>query len=187
VTPLVAVWVDDALCFCTGPDERKAKNLAGNPGCILTTGCNAIGEGVDVVVEGDAVNVQDDVKLQRIADAYVAKYGAEWTFTVGDGAFHHEAGTALVFEVAPSTAFGFGKGVPPVRRVPASRVRPARRRPPGLPVSSQIRPGTLGPVPGELVRYRSHDEDSGRDPGSPVSWPTRPGCPQRGTPPGRLP
>ncbi|CAN5440756.1 glycolipid sulfotransferase [soil metagenome] len=29
-------------------------------------------------------------------------------------------------------------------------------------MSCQIRPGTLAPVPGEPVRYRSHDEDSGR-------------------------
>jgi low temperature requirement protein LtrA len=29
---------------------------------------------------------------------------------VGDGAFHHGAGVALVFEVAPSTVYGFGKG-----------------------------------------------------------------------------
>ena len=31
VTPLLGVWVDGALHFCTGPDERKAKNLAHNP------------------------------------------------------------------------------------------------------------------------------------------------------------
>jgi len=29
---------------------------------------------------------------------------------VRDGAFHHGAGEVLVYEVAPSTAFGFGKG-----------------------------------------------------------------------------
>ena len=34
-------------------------------------------------------------------------------FTVRDGAFHHpQGGTALVFEVAPLTVFGFGKGEP---------------------------------------------------------------------------
>jgi len=30
VTPLPTVWADGALHFCTGPEERKAKNLAGN-------------------------------------------------------------------------------------------------------------------------------------------------------------
>jgi hypothetical protein len=64
------------------------------------------------VVESDAVNVRDDSRLQRIADAYEAKYGSEWHFDVRDGAFHHGAGMALVFEVAPTTAFGFRKGDP---------------------------------------------------------------------------
>jgi nitroimidazol reductase NimA-like FMN-containing flavoprotein (pyridoxamine 5'-phosphate oxidase superfamily) len=110
VTPLIAVWFDDALFFCTGPDERKARNLAENPRCILTTGRNTMGDGLDVVVEGEAVNVRDEERLRRIADAYVAKYGEEWRFEVRDSAFHHQGGRALVFEVAPATAFGFGKG-----------------------------------------------------------------------------
>ena len=111
VTPLLAVWLDGALYFCTGPDERKAKNLAQNPHCILTTGTNALDEGLDVVVEGDAVRVSDDVSLRRIADAIESKYGSDWRFEVGDGAFHQEEGSALVYEVAPTTIFGFGKGV----------------------------------------------------------------------------
>jgi nitroimidazol reductase NimA-like FMN-containing flavoprotein (pyridoxamine 5'-phosphate oxidase superfamily) len=110
VTPLISVWFDDAAYFCTGAGERKAKNLAQNPSCILTTGCNLLDEGLDVVIEGEAVRVSDDAKLQRIADAYESKYGSEWHFDVSDGAFHHEAGEALVFEVAPVTAFGFAKG-----------------------------------------------------------------------------
>jgi nitroimidazol reductase NimA-like FMN-containing flavoprotein (pyridoxamine 5'-phosphate oxidase superfamily) len=112
VTPLIAVWLDGAMYFCTGPEERKARNLEGNPHCILTTGRNSIEEGLDLVVEGDAVRVRDDAKLQRIADLYVSKYGPAWHFDVRDGAFHHQAGQALVFEVAPSRAFGFTKGEP---------------------------------------------------------------------------
>ena len=60
VTTLIAVWVDDALYFCTGAEERKAKNLAQNPHCIVTTGCNTYEEGLDIVVESDAVNVRDE-------------------------------------------------------------------------------------------------------------------------------
>jgi len=41
VTPLVSVWLDGALYFCTGEGERKNKNLQQNPHCILTTGCNS--------------------------------------------------------------------------------------------------------------------------------------------------
>ena len=110
VTPLISVWLDDALYFCTGPTEQKARNLQTNRHCVLTTGCNLIGEGIDVVVEGDAMRQSDDAKLQRIADAYVSKYGSEWRFDVRDGAFAHEGGIALVFEVRPRKAFAFGKG-----------------------------------------------------------------------------
>ena len=110
VTPLMTVWLDGTLYFCTGPAERKADNLARNPHCILTTGCNTFAEGLDLVVEGDAKRVRDDARLQRVADVYEAKYGREWHYEVRAGAFHHEPGEAWVFEVAPTTVFGFGKG-----------------------------------------------------------------------------
>src|SRR5262245_52915681 len=112
VTPLISVWLDGSLYFCTGPDERKARNLSRNARCVLTTGCN-IEDGLDVVVEGGAMRVTDDAKLRRIADAYVAKYGEQWRFDVRDGAFVHrtsEDSIALVFEVAPIKALGFRKG-----------------------------------------------------------------------------
>jgi len=110
VTPLIAVLLDGSLYFCTGPDEQKARNLEGNRHCTLTTGCNAIDEGLDVVVEGDAVRLREETTLRRVAALYESKYGQEWHFDVRDGAFAHSAGTALVFEVAPRTVFGFRKG-----------------------------------------------------------------------------
>ena len=111
VTPLIAVWLDGAAYFCTGPEERKARNLAQNPNCVLTTGCNLLGEGLDIVIEGEAKRIGDDSRLTEIAAAYEAKYGSEWHFDVEDGAFRHgNEGVALVFEIAPTTAFGFGKG-----------------------------------------------------------------------------
>jgi general stress protein 26 len=110
VTPLLSVWLDGALYFCTGPEEQKARNLARNRHCSLTTGCNALDEGLDLVIEGEAANVRDEAKLARIAALYESKYGEEWHFDVRDGAFSHGGGKALVFEVAPTTAFGFGKG-----------------------------------------------------------------------------
>ena len=112
VTPLIAVWSEGAMYFCTGPEERKAKNLEHNTGSILTTGSNRLDEGLDVVVEGDAVRVEDDGALKRVAAAYLEKYGEDWRFSVADGAFVHEAGTAFVFEVAPTKVFAFAKGEP---------------------------------------------------------------------------
>ena len=111
VTPLIAIWLDGALYFSTGESERKAKNLASNPHCVITTGCNSISEGLDLVVEGDAVRVSNAAMLQRLADMFEAKYA--WGFTVSEGGFNGgEGNIILVYEVAPTTAFGFGKGEP---------------------------------------------------------------------------
>src|SRR6202521_399558 len=73
VTPLVAVWLDDALHFSTGPDEQKARNLASNPRVALTTGANDWQSGLDVVVEGDAARVTDPQQLDRLAAAWAQK------------------------------------------------------------------------------------------------------------------
>jgi len=111
VTPLIAAWIGDALYFCTGPTERKAKNLETNTHCVLTTGCNAIDGGLDLVVEGDAVRTSDKATLQRVADALASKYGEPFVFTVSDGGLRSDgSGQGLVFRVAPRKAFGFGKG-----------------------------------------------------------------------------
>jgi nitroimidazol reductase NimA-like FMN-containing flavoprotein (pyridoxamine 5'-phosphate oxidase superfamily) len=116
VTTLMAVWHGDALYFSTGPTEQKARNLEQNQNVILTTGCNDISSGLDVVVEGRAVRVTDDGQLRVLAAAWEAKYGSEWHFEVHGGAFRHTARTpggedepAYVFEVAPVRAFGFRK------------------------------------------------------------------------------
>jgi general stress protein 26 len=109
VTPLIAVWLDGALHFCTGETERKGKNLAANPRCILTTGCNEYDRGLDVVLEGTAVAVEEQARLQAIADRYKSKYG--WDFTPRDGRLHGgEGNVAIVYAVAPEVVFGFGKG-----------------------------------------------------------------------------
>ncbi|WP_299530776.1 pyridoxamine 5'-phosphate oxidase family protein [uncultured Streptomyces sp.] len=112
VTPLLGIWADGALHFCTGPQERKARNLAANPEVVLTTGANTLDGGVDVVVEGRAERVTDQERLRTLASAWAAKYGPDWHFDVRDGAFHHGSGRADVFAVAPRTAFGFAKGDP---------------------------------------------------------------------------
>ena len=85
VTPLISVWLDEALYFCTGPTERKARNLAQNPHCVVTTGSNELNEGLDLVLEGQAEQVTDEDQLRRIADGYESKYGPDWHFDVRDG------------------------------------------------------------------------------------------------------
>lgn len=110
VCPLVAVWLDGALHFCTGPEEQKVRNLRADPNVVLTTGCNDWERGLDVVVEGEAVRTTDDAMLRRLAAAWRTKWDGRWRFEAGDGAFHHEGVDALVFSVVPTKVLAFGKG-----------------------------------------------------------------------------
>ncbi|HEY7430586.1 MAG TPA: pyridoxamine 5'-phosphate oxidase family protein [Streptosporangiaceae bacterium] len=110
ITPVVAVWLEGALYFSSGPEEQKSRNLAANPQCAATTGCNSWDQGFDIVLHGEAAVVRDLALLRRIAGTFVAKYGQAWAFEVGDdGTFRHR-GVALVYRLAPAQALGFGKG-----------------------------------------------------------------------------
>jgi hypothetical protein len=66
VTPLVAVWLDDALFFVTEETERKATNLTYNPHAVMTTGCAAFRDGFDIVIEGDAIRATGESILLRV-------------------------------------------------------------------------------------------------------------------------
>ena len=110
VTPLPFVWDGGRLHFCTGAGEQKGVNLARSPRCTLTTGTNTWKVGLDVVVEGTADRIEDDLRLRELAGHWAAKYDGDWVFEVRDGAFHHEGGEALVFGVAPTKVLAFAKG-----------------------------------------------------------------------------
>jgi len=119
VTPLIAVWHDDAIWFATGPDERKALNLARNLSVVLTTGQSDLVAGaLDIVLEGVAEQVTDDAELEPVAAAFAAKYGREiWDYSVRDGAFDCRPPTrdgvvvrAIVFRLRPVRGLGFRKG-----------------------------------------------------------------------------
>jgi general stress protein 26 len=112
VTPLVAVWADSVLYFCTGEAEQKAINLSANPHVVLTTGGNGWEDGLDVMVEGDAVRVSDEDTLQRLAGAWTTKWDGRWHFEVQDGSFRNpgSAEPVLVFAVAPAKILAFTKG-----------------------------------------------------------------------------
>lgn len=112
VTPLVAVWLDDAIYFATGPDEQKAVNLRTNQNVILTTGCNEWQRGLDVVIEGKAAQVTDTSLLDRLADMWATKWDGRWHYEVHDHGFRHEGGIGdvLVFSVKPTKVLAFAKG-----------------------------------------------------------------------------
>jgi nitroimidazol reductase NimA-like FMN-containing flavoprotein (pyridoxamine 5'-phosphate oxidase superfamily) len=114
VTPLIAVWHDNAIWFTTGADERKARNLADNAAVALTTGSPELSaDNLDVVLEGRAERVTDPEQLAAVADAFADKYGTStWHFMVDDGAFRlaEVDNRVLVFRVRPIRGFGFRKG-----------------------------------------------------------------------------
>jgi general stress protein 26 len=109
VTPLIGVAEDGAVHFCTGLREQKARNLEHREQVALTTGNNTWARGLDVVVEGTAVRIAKRDALQRIADAYEAKYGSEWHFDVGDGVFGSGEDAAAVFRIEPAKVLAFAK------------------------------------------------------------------------------
>jgi Pyridoxamine 5'-phosphate oxidase len=114
VTPVVAVWHEEALWFATGPTERKAKNLASNPSCVVTVGRSDLAEGaLDVMLEGRVEGVTDKAQLEPVAGLLNAKYpNGPWHFIAQDGGFTSRDGGSLVlvFRVRHTRALGFRKG-----------------------------------------------------------------------------
>jgi pyridoxine/pyridoxamine 5'-phosphate oxidase len=109
-TTIAAVWLDGAIHFTTGASEVKARNLASNRTVIVAAGCSHW-EGLDVVIEGEAVSVTDPDRLMRLATAYTEKYDDFFGMRVADGRLRG-SGTdqgPLAFEVRPNKAFAFGK------------------------------------------------------------------------------
>jgi general stress protein 26 len=116
--PLVGVWHHGAFAFCTGSGEQKQRNLDANPHVAVTTGSTGArgwNHGKDVVVEGTAVRVTDAEELQRLAAAWFAKYGEDWTFEVRGQQFVEVSdsggsteGGAWVYRVTPAKVIAFG-------------------------------------------------------------------------------
>jgi general stress protein 26 len=110
VTPLVAVWLDGTLHFSTGPTEQKAVNLAANPQVVVTTGCNAWDQGLDVMVEGEARRVTDRATLERLAAAWREKWDGSWQFVPTEEGFSQMlGGLAYVYAVQPTKVLAFGR------------------------------------------------------------------------------
>lgn len=112
VTPVITAWHSGVLYFSTGRGEQKARNLAHDAHCALTTGGNSLTEGLDLVVEGKAQPVTDPALLEDVIATFEAKYGPH--ITSPEGTFHgigdaFRRGDDVVLAVAPTTAYGFGR------------------------------------------------------------------------------
>lgn len=106
--PVLAVWLDGPLHFCTGATSRKGRNLARDSHCAITAGSPKL----HLVVEGEAAKVSAEARLHRVAAVYATKYG--WHVAVREGAFYAGGAPSTgpppyeVYEVIPTTIFGFG-------------------------------------------------------------------------------
>lgn len=110
VRPVLGVWVDGVLYTTANPDSRKARNLAGNPSCTVTTHT----DGIDLAVEGTGAAVEDEATLRRVLEAYHSKY-AFWQVTMRDGTFEAPDGAPTAgpppyhpYAITPTVVYGFG-------------------------------------------------------------------------------
>jgi hypothetical protein len=110
VAALGVFWFDGAFYFNAGPATRKAKNLAHNPGCVLTVAAQAF----DLVVEGEAVPVAGEPKVKIIGEVYESR---GWRSSVVDGTLQVHGDFSApsaglppwnVYEVGPRTIFAVG-------------------------------------------------------------------------------
>jgi nitroimidazol reductase NimA-like FMN-containing flavoprotein (pyridoxamine 5'-phosphate oxidase superfamily) len=108
VVPILAVWVDGAMHFVANARTRKSRNLSRDARCVLAAGLRSL----DLVIEGEAVKVTDDARLNAVAKAYADMH--EWPVEIRDGAFHGEGAPTAgpppynVYAIIPTKAFGFG-------------------------------------------------------------------------------
>jgi general stress protein 26 len=110
-TPLVAVWVDDALHFTTGEHEQKARNLRAHSRVLLSTGRLDWQAGMDIVVEGDAFIQTDQHLLERLGEAWRKKWDGRWQYEARDGRFFHPGDFEVIpFSVAPETVLVISEG-----------------------------------------------------------------------------
>jgi len=87
------VWLEDlGFVFSCASNSRKARNLAEDPRCAVST------ERADeaVIVEGHAEAVTDQALLSKFKAAYDPKYN--WEIEIGKGG---------IFVVRPNVAFAF--------------------------------------------------------------------------------
>jgi len=122
--PVWGIWVDSVYYFSTGRQSRKAKNLAGNPRCVV---CNDAAHRA-VIVEGIAEEVTDPSVIESLFAPYHAKY-KPWKLDPKLGP---------IFAVRPSVAFGIDEAkslgsatrwrFPSPRRQPRKRVVSGPRR-----------------------------------------------------------
>ncbi len=96
VMPVWGIWLHGALWFSSSLGSRKARNLAADPRCTITTD-NAV---EPVVMEGSAEVVTDLDQLKAFLAASNAKYEVEYSVDFYDPAVN------ATYRVRPRWVFG---------------------------------------------------------------------------------
>jgi general stress protein 26 len=112
VTPVAAAWLDGTLYFGTGSIAQKLKNLRGNPRVVLTTGCNHLATGLDIVVEGVAAPCTDAAVHERFYQQQAILWGEGWPIQLRNGVLWDESTREplLLFAVTPTKIFASARG-----------------------------------------------------------------------------
>lgn len=76
VTGIGAMWHDGSFWFETGPNTRKAKNVARDPRCTLSVAM----KDYDLVIEGNATKITDAATVATLA----AQWAESWPVRVDD-------------------------------------------------------------------------------------------------------
>jgi hypothetical protein len=107
-----AMWHADDVYFTTSPDARKGRNLASKPNCTISASL----DGIDLVIEGEAIRVTDGPTLERLAAIF---RDTGWPAQVENEAFTApfsapSAGPPpwYVYRVSPRTIFGVATAEP---------------------------------------------------------------------------
>jgi len=115
------MWLDGALHFCTGPVEQKARNIEGDPRCVLTTGSDRVP--LRARPGGRGKRGPGDGRFTATTSGCPLGSKLDRPYDVEDGAFRERASeiagadfdgrsVAHVFMVSPSKVLAFGKGGP---------------------------------------------------------------------------
>jgi PPOX class probable F420-dependent enzyme len=100
VMPVWGVWIAQGLWFSCSKTSRKARNLAADGRCVLTTD-DAL---QPVIVEGVAELVADLAAIAAFADGVNEKYGTTY------GAEFFDPDINASYQFTPSWAFGLTEG-----------------------------------------------------------------------------
>jgi hypothetical protein len=94
--PVWGMWHEGAFLFSSSNPSRKAKNLAANPRCVVTTE-DALNP---VVVEGTAERITDEKDIAEMLALENAKYETDYNIDSLDPAVNS------CFRVRPRWVFG---------------------------------------------------------------------------------